>query len=294
MERLRGMLFGAFVADAYALGLHWVYDLEKLATFKDRDSLMMTPSKDSFHLGKVKGEFTHYGDQSLLLLKSIASNNGFSISVFKRHWLTYMTKYEGYMDHASKESIELLDSNTFKGSSSNELGGLARVAPLIYYHFDDPDLKNLVEAETRLTHNNDLLIHYGHYITDVILELVIGKPLIKTIYKVASDYPKILSLLEICESRLTEETATVIHDIGQSCSSQFAFPAVLYLLVKYPGDYITSMNQNVLSGGDSAGRGMVLGMLQGAALGYSQLPQDWLQDIKVFDLINSFTQHKQI
>jgi len=294
MERLKGMLFGAFVADAYALGLHWIYDLEKLAMYSERDNLMMTPLKDSFHLGKVKGDFTHYGDQSLLLLKSIASNNGFSLSVFKKHWLTFMSKYEGYMDRASKESIELLDSNTVKGSSSNELGGLARVAPLIYYHFDDPELKTLVESETRLTHNNDTLVYYSQFITDVILELVIGKPLVDTLNKVAVSYPKVQSLLEMCNSRINEETASVIHDIGQSCSSQFAFPAVLYLLLKYPGDFVKSMNQNVLSGGDSAGRGMILGMLQGAAIGYSQIPQEWLQEIKVFELIDNFTQHKQI
>ena len=94
MERLNGMLFGAFVADAYALGLHWVYDTDKLKSESDHLHNFMAPARDSFHKGKRKGDFTHYGDQSLLLLKSISTEKGFVLDVFKTHWMTYMEKYE--------------------------------------------------------------------------------------------------------------------------------------------------------------------------------------------------------
>ncbi len=294
MERLKGMLFGAFVGDAYALGLHWIYDTEKLSQESDKLGGFITPSKGSFHFGKRKGDFTHYGDQSLLLLKSISSNGGFSPEVFKMHWLTYMSKYEGYIDHATRETLNMLDEKTHFGSSSDELGGFARVAPLIYYHFDDPMLKKYIEKQTRLTHNNDTVINFGNFTTDLILELVIGKPLIESIDKTALNYPTIQEWVKSLKSRLDEDTVSVIKDIGQSCSSQFAIPATLYLILKYQDNFVEAMKQNVLSGGDTAGRGMVLGMILGASLGYSKIPTEWCHSLNAYDLINGFTEHKLI
>ncbi len=294
MERLKGMLFGAFVGDAYALGLHWIYDTDKLKQETDKLEGYISPSKDSFHSGKRKGDFTHYGDQSLLLLKSIASNHGFALDVFRTHWLTYMSKYEGYIDHASKESLHLLDNKSNYGSSSDELGGLVRIAPIVYYHFDDPSLGKYIEKQTMLTHNNDLLKTYGKFVTELLLELIIGKPLIDSVHRVSQNYPEIALVIQRLETKLSDDTVDVIKDIGQSCSSQFAFPASMYLILKYPTDFEGAMKQNVLSGGDSAGRGMLIGMILGATLGYSNIPEKWVKSLNAFDLINNFTQHKNI
>lgn len=294
MERLRGMLFGAFVGDAYALGLHWIYDTEKLKNETDKLSGYISPSSDSFHKGKRKGDFTHYGDQSLLLLKSISSNQGFAIDVFKTHWLTYMSKYEGYIDHATRESLTLLDTGTHTGSSSDELGGFSRVAPLIFYHFDDPALFKYVEKQTRLTHNSDALMSFGKFTTEVLLELIIGKPLIETIDWVSKKYPDIEVIVTRLKDRFSEDTNAVVKDLGQSCSSLFAFPAALYIAMKYKDNFTEAMKQNVLAGGDSAGRGMIIGMLLGASLGYSHLPSEWVKGLSAFEIIHGFTQRKMI
>ncbi len=294
MERLKGMLFGAFVGDAYALSLHWIYDTDKLKQESEKLLGYSSPSSDSFHRGKRKGDFTHYGDQSLLLLKSISSNQGFALDVFKTHWLTYMSKYEGYLDHATKESLNLLDSGTNSGSSSDELGGFVRVAPLIFYHFDDPVLLKYVEKQTKLTHNNDLLLNYAKFTTELMLELIIGKPLLDSILSVSQKYPQIEKTISKLQTRLSEDTIEVVKDIGQSCSSQFAFPAAMYIILKYPTNFVDAMKHNVLSGGDSAGRGMLIGMILGASLGFTHLPTEWIKTLNAYDVINGFTQHKLI
>lgn len=294
MERLKGMLFGAFVGDAYALGFHWVYDTDKIVLDADKLEGFMSPIKGSFHQGKRKGDFTHYGDQSLLLLKSISTNHGFDIEVFKTHWLTYMSKYEGYMDHASKESIALLDFSTHTGSSSDELGGISRVAPLIFYHFDDPQLHHLIETQTRMTHNSDTLLIFSQFTVKVVLELIIGKSLNESLGQISKLYPTIDNLISKLSARMDEDTVSVVKDIGQSCSCLFAFPSALYIAMKYPNDFKEAMRQNVLAGGDSAGRGMLIGMLLGAQQGYSKIPEDWIRNLNAFELIHNFTQHKII
>lgn len=294
MERLNGMLFGAFVADAYALGLHWIYDTDKIKNESDHLDHFISPARDSFHKGKRKGAFTHYGDQSLLLLKSISTEKGFKLDVFKTHWITYMEKYEGYLDHATRESLSMLDISTRLGSSSDELGGYARVAPLIFYHFDDPLLKQYVDAQTRLTHNNETLLIYAHFFTDLILELIIGKPLIKTIETLVENYPIVKKHYHSIKDRLNDDTLFVIKDIGQSCASPFAVPAALYIILKYSENYEEAMKANVLSGGDSAGRGMVIGMVLGAHLGISAIPSSWIDEMVSKDVIQVYSEHKRL
>ena len=294
MERLKGMLFGAFVGDAYALSFNGVYDKEKFTQTADKLDHYLSPNKDSYNYGKRKGDFTHVGDQSLLLLKSIASESGFSIDAFKLHWLTYMRKYEGYIDSATKESLNILDNGTKKGSSSDDLSGIARVAPLIFYHFDDPDLSKSIELQTRLTHNSDFLCQIGFFIQDLLLELIIGKPFNQTLDVITFKYPEIGIIISKLNKRLTEDTFTVVKDIGQSASSQFSFPAALYLLLKYKDDFQEAMKQNLLCGGDSASRGMVIGMILGATFGFSNLPTQWVKELNEYALINSFTQRKLI
>jgi len=145
-----------------------------------------------------------------------------------------------------------------------------------------------------LTHNNDALFTYGRFIADLLLELVIGKPLLESIHSISQKYPTIKATIQRLETRLDDDTTEVIKDIGQSCSSQFAFPASMYLILKYPTHFDEAMKQNVLGGGDSAGRGMLVGMVLGATLGYSNIPPGWIKDLNAYELINGFTQHKMI
>jgi ADP-ribosylglycohydrolase len=42
----------------------------------------------------------------------------------------------------------------------------------------------------------------------------------------------------------------------------------------------TALIENVMAGGDSAARGMAVGMILGAHLGKEAIPDDWLRDMK--------------
>ena len=294
MERLKGTLYGAFIGDAFALSTHWIYDTEKLSIEAAQLTDYAEPSKNLFHKGKRKGDLTHYGDQSLLLLKSIASNDGFNLNVFKTHWLSYMEHYEGYLDHATKDSLRALDPMSVLGSSSDELGGFVRSAPLIFRHFDDDKLFQMVKTQTQLTHNDDFLLTIAEYTTSCLLELIIGKPLIETLETQIERFPSLSKYYTLANKNFDSETVDVIKDIGQSCSSHFAFPAALHIVLKYKTDFMKAMQENILSGGDSAGRGMLIGMLLGAHLGINQLPKHLVEGLKERSTIENFASYKRI
>ena len=157
----------SFVADALALGVHWVYDVNAIIEKYGRLEKMAAPILAPYHVGKKKGEFTHYGDQTLVLLKTLAQHPetkdpGFDLSGFRQNWQAFFEEYTGYLDNATKQTLNHLKANPdmpVSGSLSSDLGGAARIAPLaLFYAHDSQAFANAAEAQTAMTHNHPAVI----------------------------------------------------------------------------------------------------------------------------------------
>ena len=77
-DKLSGLLYGSFVADALALGVH--YKRAELRRDFGRVTDYLDPREESYHPSKKRGEQTHYGDQALTLMESIKSRCRFEVS----------------------------------------------------------------------------------------------------------------------------------------------------------------------------------------------------------------------
>ncbi|MGB8166994.1 MAG: ADP-ribosylglycohydrolase family protein [Chthoniobacteraceae bacterium] len=133
-DKISGLLSGSLVGDALALGAHWIYDQQELLRDCGRVVDFLDPREDSYHPTKQAGEQTHYGDQELRVMDSIASHGGFELHDFAKDWERLWDGYGDYIDHATKDTLAHLSAGrpaTEPGSTSNELGGAARIAPLL-------------------------------------------------------------------------------------------------------------------------------------------------------------------
>lgn len=279
-DKILGIIYGAFIGDAIALGPHWIYNIDDIKKQFHPIKGFTTPSYTPYHKNKKSGDFTHYGDQSLLLLKSLSINKSFDVSKFKHEWLTFMTHEELYLDHASKTSIPLLsNANTFSGSESDELGGFARSAPLFVLQSDNNDY---FIQQTKLTHNNELLLGISDYFVEVIKDVAYGteisKALVNQLTNADSSIVDAFNKAKATDGEIVES----VGKIGQSCSSHVGLPSLISILLNSD---LTECNfkeiliQNVYAGGDSASRGMILGMILGAHIGYKKLPRDLLRGL---------------
>lgn len=288
--RQKGLIYGAFIGDSLALGPHWIYDTAIIEQqFKPLRDFQKPGTP--YHPHKEAGDFTHYGDQTLLLLEHIASQQRLDMAVFKEAWLNLMDSGTLYLDHATKDSIvKLSTQNSFTGSDSLELGGLVRSASLFamtYTTLDD------MLNQTHLTHNAPLLDDIADFTYRLLKQMLVGtKPSvsINDLYLVASESIKpfihqALSLLEV-------EPIIAIKEIGQSCSAEYGFPASLYLILKYGDDFEEALIQNAYAGGDSAARGMYVGMVLGAYHGFDALPPRWVNNLnhknRIDDALSAF------
>jgi len=290
-EKLAGALWGSLCADAYALGAHWVYDVKEIENSNLNLDGFNNPLT-TYHSSKRAGDFTHYGDQTLWLLESISNEKKFDAIKYAKLWRDNMKEYNGYIDGASKATIEGLDKDLsvdICGSSSRDLSAAGRVAPLIYFYENDKEaLFKAIKLQTNFTHRNESVEESALFFAELTLAMIDGVDLNSAITSLSKNYSTTLQKwVEQAKLSILLPTATAIANFGQSCSVNVGFLGVIHLLIKYQNDYKKALKENVLSGGDSAARGMIVGMVLGAKL-ENQIEPSFKESLTNFDKINSF------
>jgi ADP-ribosylglycohydrolase len=286
-DHRKAMVLGSFVGDSLALGVHWIYDTGKIREVYGRVESLLAPGKDSYHPTKERGEFTHYGDQTLILLESLASRGIFDLYDFEGRWRNLFQQYRGYVDKATKATLGNFSAGAgpeAAGSSSDDLAGAARIAPLVYRYHDDLDgLLEAAKAQTRMTHNTPEIIESAEFFAAVAWKVLKGTGPVSAMEQVSGERFKgsvISKWMKAGIQSTGNESVETIARFGQSCHSQEAFPGVVHLLSTYEADLKEGLIQSVMAGGDSAARAMIVGMVLGAYLGEEALPAEWLSGLK--------------
>lgn len=282
-DRAEAMVMASFAGDSLALGAHWIYDVDEIERRFGRVEILLKPSPDSYHPTKDAGEFTHYGDQTMALLESVAEFGSFDLDDFSRRWRKLFSDYRGYFDHATKGTLQGFDQGrgpSESGSHSTDLAGAARIAPIVYRYRKDPaSLISAVKSQTAMTHNTPAVVHSAEFLARVTHGILNGSGPVQAMKSVADEFfkgePVATAVHEGLES-LELSAKEAILDLGQSCNAKAALPAVVHLIARYETDLKEALVQNTMAGGDSAARGMVVGMVLGAYLGMEAIPGDWL------------------
>jgi len=286
-DRLAGIVYGSLVADSLALGAHWIYDQEEIRRKFGRVTDLFAPLPDSYHPKKERGDQTHYGDQTVVLMESLREVGDFNREHFLTAWKNLWVDYPDYFDHATKETLAT------GGSHSEELGGAARIAPLIARMSDRPleDLLGAAREQTALTHNSPIALDAAEFLVRIVRAIIEGATIERAI-KIASvteyavitpaDYQKQV------EDLRDLETGEALQRIGLSCPAAKALPAVLVLLDRYAHEPETALIENVMAGGDSAARALALGMILGAYHGKGAVEERWVKALKSAPRIEAF------
>jgi ADP-ribosylglycohydrolase len=282
----KNAFLGAFIGDAIALGPHWIYDTDKIQQDFGEIKGIVEPLEDTFHKSKSKGEFTHYGDQMLMLADYIIdTKRDFNKKDFLEFYYDWMQEYNGYLDHATKETLNNFEDNLYKGSNSEELAGIISV-PVMYYLSDN--YKSDAIERTRATHDSSIVIKITEFLMDFLELIEKGNDINKSVDKLKRKYNSSLGdLIDQAKARVDEEPIKTIKEFGQMCNGKNAFLSSMYLILKYEDDFEKALLTNVQAGGDSAARGIMIGTILGAFHGVEALPKIWKEDMKYYEKINS-------
>jgi len=291
-EKADAMVMAAFIGDSLALGVHWIYDVDRIRKDVGRVNSLLMPDPASYHPTKDRGDFTHYGDQMLVLLQSVAAMKGFDLQDFSSRWRGFFKDYNGYVDKATKSTLDGYGAGKdpeAAGSSSTDLAGAARIAPLVRFYRDRMDLLvEAVKAQTRMTHRDPQVVECAVFFARVCLMVLAGASPSDAMKRVIETDPSLSPIKAWVATGIQstgKESTQAIAEFGQSCHAAQAFPGVVHLIAKYESDLKEALVQAVMAGGDNAARAMAVGMVLGARLGWEGIPSEWLAALKRRDEI---------
>jgi ADP-ribosylglycohydrolase len=297
-ERHAGLLYGALIGDALALGAHWIYDAPEIARRFGEMTDYRAPDPNGYHPGKVAGDQTHYGDQLLVLMESLEDcGEAFVMEDFVRRWRSWAEESASYKDHATKETLAHLQEGrglTQAASGSTELGGASRSAPLLVAlrGEEQPVILGAMRAQTALTHA-PVVIEAAELLARSVFMLLRGVSLRGALQGGVGFAHRRLPAEEYLQRAIEKSTLPVVEAVGEfgaSCDMAKALPSSLAILWRLGDDPEQALIQNVMAGGDSAARGMFIGALLGAAHGRRAFPERWIKGLRAGPKVESFFQ----
>lgn len=285
MNPSSSIVLGSFIGDSLALGPHWIYDPREIHEKLGRVTTYQPPLA-IYHTGKTAGDLTHYGDQTLVLLRSIAENGGFDLTRFSSAWRAFWEDpaTHSYRDGATKATLAHLQSGA-AASTSQDIAGAARISPLFLLKWEsEDDLLEAAAAQTACTHGDPAVIEAARFFATVTQSLLHGKSMQAALEKAMQRANEEALPAEWWENALESAAskgtdAAALHWHGLSCHTADAFPGICHLLLRHPGDPATALIENANAGGDSAARGIILGLIYGAKFPVSGWPAEWLEDL---------------
>ncbi len=294
-KHARSMVLASFTADSFALGAHWIYDTNKIDQQFGQITTLLAPQEGSYHPTKKLGDLTHYGDQSFHLLGYLAAHGGnFNSNEYSRAWQSFVADYQGYKDHAMKKTLQNLADGRGPdscGSDSTDLGGPAQIAPLIYCYRENLDaLLEAVTAFTSLTHCGPGVIGGALFLARSCFSILHGATpgeAFRQAINQSTESPELDLRLQKCLVPAGIDTRQQIKEFGQMCAIKAALPGAVYTVLQNEDNLEEAFIETVMAGGDSAARGMVVGMILGAYHGLDKIPSRWLEKLTGYEQIRT-------
>lgn len=285
-EHAKHTVKAVLAADSLALGLHWIYDLDKLKKLCPRVENLMAPAQDSFHPARKRGEFTHYGDQAMVLLASVSASGTFDLDDFFRRWQALFADYDGYVDSATKNTLTQIEKGRGPldcGSRSNDLAGAVRAGMLVPWFRDDPDaLDDAARKQTRMTHQDSETVNAAAFFARVSLACLKGQPPSAAMADIAEAYfPEDAVAMWVTQGlkAVSEESLDAVLRFGQSCHTPEALPGVVQIIARYEKNLAEGIIQAVMAGGDNAARAGMVAQVLAAYNGIDDQTKGWFEEL---------------
>lgn len=292
-------ILGALIADSSALGLHWLYDSERIAQIeKIKGLVFLQPDANDYadtsgyfaHGNKSAGDSSGYGEICLLLLLHFAQHSQFNRIAYQTEYRSHFGPggaYLGYVDSPTRQTLQTLlplkpeEFPENSGADDDQFAALATIPVVVAMHTGSQEaLKVKIDQIVRLTNHNDTAVAAAQYAGCVLLEVLNGKSINQSF---TSALPhageKLTPLLEEVLQTRVFDSAAVAKRFGSACHVLEGLPVIVHIAQHVP-HYHTAIEENIRIGGDSCGRAIMLGAIMAAYTAQhseqnSSIPLEW-------------------
>ena len=275
-KKIKDLILTSLVADSYCLGSHWVYD-EKQLTQAQIDWNILNAPLAVWHRGKIAGEFTHYGDQTYWLYEFLGNKDSFNKDEFLQYWKNKVNLYEGYIDGATKNTLENIEQGiTPSGSSSSDLSIVGRITPLLLVSNTKEEFLSNVRDLVSLTHNSPKALNSSVFFAKLLWNVLDGNGIEESILALKEDCDtQIQGYIQQAINSKDKDTFEAIREFGPACDVEGGFAGAIYLLLKH-NNFKQMLVENAQAGGDSSARAMITSVIFMANKPMIQIPKEWL------------------
>lgn len=274
-DKIEKIIKLSFVADTYSLGAHWVYEEEQLKNLSINWEELNAPGA-MWHKGKKAGDFTHIGDQAYWLYEFLQDKKKFIPLDYLTYWQNKMSSYEGYVDGASRETLENIKAGKMSGSNSHDFSVIGRIPSLLLVSNNEDDFMQNVEAFVKLSHDNENVIEVAKFFAKTLLHVKNSSDIQALLLELSQEFSEYVKtgLKDGIDSK-DKDTFQTIRDFGPACDIDEGFRGIIHLLVTYHDDLKELLIQNAKAGGDSSSRSMITASIIAASREVDELPKSW-------------------
>lgn len=295
VDKAANAVTGAYVADAAAMGFHWLYDQERLAELAPDAPEFRVPNEADFtkgyfaHGGKNAGMPSHYGAQMKAMADSIADAPYTAANYAKQfqsafdyggHWVGYIDRPTRATLMAMAEASAKEQDITLCGADDAQLPALAKLPPLIAANPDSASLREDVQTAVKLTNNRADSMAWGQTYSQMLVTAIKGGNQSAIIDAGRFEAtPTIQAQIEGALSMTDKTSQQVAAHFGLHCQLEVAFPVIIHAIATAQ-DYQSAIRANILAGGDNCGRAIPLGAVLGALFADDpdrDIPQNWIE-----------------
>jgi ADP-ribosylglycohydrolase len=273
-------IFGALIADSASLGLHWLYDPDRIAKIAAVEGLVfLSPKAENYtntkgffaHANKKRGDSSGYGELCLLLLQHFAKHGHFKQIDYQTEYCAHFGPggtYVGYIDFPTRQTLQTLlplkpaAFPAISGADDDQFAALASVPVMVAAHQGTQDaLISHIETIVRITNNNEIAVAAAQCAGMILFKILNGATVEQALIDSLSFAGPVLKpLLEQSIAYKSLDSIAVSKRFGSACHVAEGFPLIFHIAQHAP-DYRIAIEENIRVGGDSCGRSIMLGAI---------------------------------
>lgn len=295
------------MGDAATMGLHWIYDADKLATLVAQRpggaAEFFEPPSCPFY-SYASGALSPYGDEVLPLLQHVAARGELDPVAFGTESYLAAKAYTGRLNHIFKELVVKGDAGLQYpelASPSVDAQGAAKT-PVLVARYLDADTSVLLAKvrEGTKVHQIGQEAEDAAVATALLLKrVVLGASVADAVAAVAADESvgsatreDIQQVIDDVRTERYADAVAAIAAYGKSCALPGVLKGSLFVLLTSTGGYVNAIRANLAAGGDNCSRAIIIGAVSAAAArttidAADPVPAEWQRKTARFDEIRA-------
>lgn len=193
-----------------------------------------------------------------------------------------LTYRETEVQEAGVHLAETIDHQMVResGADDTQLPAVSKLPPLVASHCGSDNLLEVTEAAVRVTNNNDDAVAWARCAAVLLDRLFQGEELPEAMDAAITEAPDPDSLHRACAGSKLDGVGAG-DAFGRTCYLHEAMPVIFHIL-NHATSYTEAIRANIYCGGDSCGRGWIIGPAMGGIHGVggkTGIPLSWLAKV---------------